>query len=281
VPELVWRLSEAIDRSPTGKLTGSDLRALGVAPATARRQFQRYCGLTFAAYCRARRLGQALHQARNGETVIAAQLNAGFESSSGFWQAFKRVFGAPASQADQINCLHAQRLETPLGPMLALANQAGLFLLEFADRPGLEREIAWLRRHTGCVVVPGDNPHLASLSRQLQAYFAGAATHFTVPLVLAGTPFERDVWACLQTISPGQTRSYAQLAHGLGRPAAVRAVGRANARNRLALVVPCHRVVGAGGKLCGYGGGVWRKHWLLEHERRVASPAAALGDQAC
>jgi AraC family transcriptional regulator of adaptative response/methylated-DNA-[protein]-cysteine methyltransferase len=229
--------------------------------------------MTFQAYQRARRVGRALNEVRNGEAVIAAQVNNGFESASGFWEAFRRVFGAPVSAAERINCLYARWLETPLGAMLALADGDGLHLLEFVDRRGLEREIATLRARTRGAVVPGTNPHLDLLSQELESYFAGGALSFTVPLSLTGSPFEREVWARLQTIPPGHTWSYAQLAQMLGRPAAVRAVGRANGRNRLAIIVPCHRVIGADGTLCGYGGGLWRKQWLLEHERKTVAQA--------
>jgi AraC family transcriptional regulator of adaptative response/methylated-DNA-[protein]-cysteine methyltransferase len=274
LPELVRRLCDEIERSPTKKITDSELRAIGVDPSTARRQFQRYYGMTFQAYHRARRMGLALDEVRSGERVISAQVNNGFESASGFWEAFKRVFGIPASQAEKVNCLHAQRIETPLGAMLALANQEGLHLLEFADRRGLEDEITALRRRTGCVIVPGNNSHLDRISKELKDYFDGAAIDFTVPLNMTGSAFERDVWTALQTIPPGETWSYAQLAQSVGKPNAVRAVGRANGRNSLALVIPCHRVIRADGSLCGYAGGVWRKQWLLQHERRVIERAA-------
>jgi AraC family transcriptional regulator of adaptative response/methylated-DNA-[protein]-cysteine methyltransferase len=242
---------------------------MGIDPSTARRQFQRYYGMTFHAYHRARRMGLALREVRRGEAVITAQVNHGFESASGFGEAFKQVFGAPPSRAEQVTCLQARWIETPLGAMLALADEEGLHLLEFVDRRGLERELARLRERLGCAVVPGNNPHLDRIREELKHYFAGAAVNFTVPLLRTGSPFERRVWALLQAIPLGETRSYAQLAQQLGSPQAMRAVGRANGRNRLAVVVPCHRVIRADGSVCGYGGGVWRKQWLLQHERRI------------
>jgi AraC family transcriptional regulator of adaptative response/methylated-DNA-[protein]-cysteine methyltransferase len=267
--ELVERLRDAVERSPTRRVSSTELQAEGIDPSTARRQFQRHYGMTFHAYQRARRIGLALGEVRHGSAVIDAQLNNGFESASGFWEAFKRVFGVPPSRAEQVNCLHARWLETPLGAMLALANEKGLHLLEFVDRRSLEPEIAGLAKRTKSAVVPGNNPHLEKISEELKGYFEGTMMTFTVPLVTSGSAFERDVWALLRTIPPGETRSYAQLAQRLGRPTATRAVGRANGRNCLALVIPCHRVIRADGNLCGYGGGVWRKQWLLEHERQV------------
>lgn len=269
LPQLVLQLREAVEKAPTGRLKDSELRAMGIDPSTARRQFLRYYGMTFHAYHRARRMGLALHEVRNGEAVVGAQLNHGFESSSGFWEAFKRVFGTPPSKAEQVNCLFARWIETSLGAMLVLANKDGLHLLEFVDRRGLEKEILTLRKRLKCAVVPGTNPHLERIERELKAYFGGSSTRFSVPLVMTGSEFERRVWKFLQTIPSGKTWSYAQLAKKLGNANATRAIGRATGRNCLALVIPCHRVIRADGTLCGYGGGIWRKQWLLNHEREV------------
>jgi len=178
-----------------------------------------------------------------------------------------RVFGTAPSQAGDVTCLLALWIDTPLGAMLALASHEGLHLLEFVDRRGLEREIATLQRRLRCSMVPGNNSHLERLTTELRDYFR-RSMRFTVPIVMMGSEFERSVWRLLQTIPAGTTRSYAQLAKTLHRPNATRAVGRANGKNCLALVIPCHRVIRADGNLCGYGGGIWRKHWLLDHERQ-------------
>ncbi|MFL6273644.1 MAG: methylated-DNA--[protein]-cysteine S-methyltransferase [Blastocatellia bacterium] len=178
-----------------------------------------------------------------------------------------------------VDGLQARQIETPLGAMLALANHEGLHLLEFVDRRELESEIAALRAWSKQSIEPGTNAHLEKISRELQDYFAGRELTFTVPLIVGGSAFERDVWAKLQTIPPGATWSYAELATCLGNPRAVRAVGRANGRNSLAVVIPCHRVIRSDGNLCGYGGGIWRKKWLLEHERNVVGPTISNGEQ--
>jgi AraC family transcriptional regulator of adaptative response/methylated-DNA-[protein]-cysteine methyltransferase len=267
-PDLIKRLCEAVEQSPIGRISGSELRTMGIDPSTARRQFQRYYGMTFQAYHRARRMGQALHQIRKGESVIGAQLDHGFDSASGFWEAFKHLFGTPPSKAEGVSILYARWIDTPLGAMLALANDNGLHLLEFVDRRGLEREIEQLRKRTRSVIVPGSHANLEKTADAVKKYFDGTRVRFSVPLVLAGTPFEQAVWKLLLTIEPGTTWSYAQLAKKLGNAKAVRAVGRANGRNRLAIVIPCHRVIRADGNLCGYGGGIWRKQWLLDHERK-------------
>lgn len=175
--------------------------------------------------------------------------------------------------------LQARRIDTPLGEMLALADQSGLHLLEFVDRRELGDEIAALQARIKRPIEAGNNVHLETISRELQSYFEGRELAFNVPVVVGGSAFEHDVWIKLQTIPPGQTWSYAQLAECIGNPRAVRAVGRANGRNPLAVVIPCHRVIGADGNLCGYGGGLWRKQWLLYHERKIVGQTTSTNGQ--
>jgi AraC family transcriptional regulator, regulatory protein of adaptative response / methylated-DNA-[protein]-cysteine methyltransferase len=269
-PRLVEDLLAAVEAEPTSRWRDADLARRGIDPSTARRTFKRYCGMTFHAYHRARRMGLALAGVRQGKSMLDLQLDHGFESGSGFRTAFTRLVGTPPSRASEIDCLYAQWFETPLGAMLGLADDAGLALLEFVDRRGLERELEGLQRRFRRRILPGAHRYLAQIGDELAAYFAGRNLTFATPLSLAGSPFQRAVWDALQAIPPGTTRSYAQIAAAIGRASAVRAVGRANGDNRLCLIVPCHRVIGADGTLTGYGGGLWRKQWLLEHERTHA-----------
>jgi AraC family transcriptional regulator, regulatory protein of adaptative response / methylated-DNA-[protein]-cysteine methyltransferase len=268
VPALVERLRRAVEEAADGRVTDKDLVAMGVEPSTARRRFQAYHGMTFHAYQRARRMGLALRDVQAGKAVIDVQLARGYESTSGFRDAFTRIFGAPPRGAQTGHCLFARRIETPLGTMLALADEPGLRLLEFADRRGLERELAVLRRRLKCAIVPGNHPTLDRVAGELAEYFAGHRMKFTVPLAPVGSEFQRRVWAELGRIPPGRTRSYAEMAKKLGIPKGPRAIGRANGSNILGIVIPCHRVINADGSLCGYGGGIWRKQRLLEHERK-------------
>ena len=270
VPALVERLRCAVEESIDGRVSDKDLATMGVEPSTARRQFQAYHGMTFHAYQRARRMGLALRDVQSGKAVIDVQLARGYESTSGFREAFTRIFGAPPRGAKDGRCLLAQRIETPLGTMLALADEAGLRLLEFADRRGLERELGRLRRRLKCAIVPGSNAVLEKTREQLARYFAGESLAFDLPLAPVGSDFQQRVWRELQRIPPGRTRSYAAMAKKIGIPKGPRAVGRANGSNMLALVIPCHRVINADGSLCGYAGGIWRKQRLLDHERKHA-----------
>lgn len=270
-PPLVARLRAAVERDPTGRLTEKDLVTLGIDPSTARRQFRRYYGLTFHAYARARRMGLALRDVQGGASVTATQFARGFESSAGFRAAFARIFGVPPRDAAAGSVLFAERIATPLGTMLALARDEGLVLLDFVDRRGLERKLASLRQRLRCSVVPGAHRHLAAAAGQLRAYFDGRRIGFDLALSPVGSPFEQVAWRYLQTIPYGETRSYAEMAAALGRPGAARAAGRANGMNFISIVIPCHRVIGADGALTGYGGGVGRKQWLLDHERAHAA----------
>jgi AraC family transcriptional regulator of adaptative response/methylated-DNA-[protein]-cysteine methyltransferase len=273
-PKLIERLRAEVEKAPDGRLTDKELSALAIDPSTARRQFKRHYGMTFQAYHRARRMGLALREVRKGSRVDDAQESSGFESASGFREAFTRIFGDAPSAASTRGCLFAERIDTPLGAMLAVADDAGLRLLEFTDRRALERELTILRRRLRTNVVPGQHPHLDSVRTQLAEYFAGGRSEFDVPIAPIGSDFQTRTWEILRSIPPAETRSYSWMAEQLKIPGARRAVGRANGSNMLCIIIPCHRVIRADGTLCGYGGGLWRKKWLLEHERKwtTASP---------
>jgi AraC family transcriptional regulator of adaptative response/methylated-DNA-[protein]-cysteine methyltransferase len=270
-PDLVRRLRAEVDRAPGGRLTDKELAGLSIDPSTARRQFKRHFGMTFQAYCRARRVGSALRELRRGETVAAVRDESGFESDAGFREAFSRIFGEAPSIAKDRAALYAQRIETPLGAMVAVADDEGLRLLEFADRRALERELPILRRRLRTNAVPGEHRYLEAIEKQLAEYFAGKRLDFNVPLAPVGSEFQLRAWEILRSIPPAETRSYLWMTRQLGIPGAMRAVGRANGTNMMSIIIPCHRVIRADGSLCGYGGGLWRKKWLLDHERRVAA----------
>lgn len=268
-PDWVTPLLEAVEEHPDRRLHDDDLRRIGVDPARARRYFLEHYGMTFHAYCRGRRLAGAIRRLRADDDLDDATLGTGGNSHSDFREAFARLFGAPPGEAAGTPCVVTTAIDTPLGPMVAGATDEGLCLLEFTDRRMLEAQLTRLRKLLRQPLVPGEHPYLAQAREELDGYFAGALTAFTVPLVFRGTPFEERVWHELTRIPYGGTVSYAQLATRVDSPGGQRAVGRANGMNRIALVVPCHRVVNSDGQLGGYGGGLWRKHWLLWLERRA------------
>ena len=276
-PNWLAPLLDELKRQPDLKLRDHDLRIRGLDPVQVRRTFKRSFGMTFQAYQRACRLGTAMKSLHDGAPTIDAGLDAGFESDSGFRAAFARVFGNTPGRARDAALLTATWIETPLGPMLAIAGDRGLELLEFVDRRALENELHALREKLGAAIVPGDHPILTRTSAQLREYFAGRRREFDIPLNQHGSPFQLAAWKALCEIPYGETRSYSDMARRVGSPGAVRAIGRVNGQNQLAIVVPCHRVIRADGSLCGYGGGKWRKQWLLDHEKGVpaAPPRAA------
>jgi AraC family transcriptional regulator of adaptative response/methylated-DNA-[protein]-cysteine methyltransferase len=273
-PSWLDALMARIDAEPAARIPESDLRSMGLDPARVRRYFASRYGLTFQAYCRARRLSQALDTIKHGGKVDDAVFDAGYESHSGFREAFAKTFGATPGASVQPGAVHLGWMDTPVGPMIAGAAEAGIVLLEFTDRRMLEAQLATVRRRFGRALVPADHPHLTTLRRELAAYFKGTLSTFTVPVVAPGSPFEERVWAELLKIPYGETRSYEDIAIALGNRAAVRAVGRANGLNRIAIVIPCHRVVNKSGELGGYGGGLWRKRRLLHLEKNPPPSAS-------
>lgn len=271
VSDLVRLLVDAVEENPEKRWTNQDFQKLSVDASTARRQFKKRFGMTFVEYARARRMGLALKQIREGHAVIDAQLSTGYESSSGFRDAFSRIMGAAPTRSGHHHILKASWLDTRLGPMIAIADEEALYLLEFVDRRGLEREVERLRLRTKSAIIPGYAGPICSIERELGAYFEGESTEFKTPLFLLGSPFQQEVWDHLLQIPPGRTSSYGEIATTMGRPTAYRAVAQANGANQLAIVIPCHRVIHTSGELGGYGGGLSRKQWLLNHEKSMSA----------
>jgi AraC family transcriptional regulator of adaptative response/methylated-DNA-[protein]-cysteine methyltransferase len=267
-PPWVRQIMDALDSEPTRRLTDARLARLGIVPATARRYFVGRFGMTLHAYARARRLGFALDRLQQGSAVTPAGFDSGFESDSGFREAFKRLFGVTPTDARGIAPIVATLLPSPLGPLLGAATEDGLCMLEYADREKLPKQAADLMRYYARPVVPGRNRHIDQVARELEEYFAGERERFEVALDLRGTEFQETVWKELLNIGFGETISYEALAIRIGRPTAQRAVGLANGRNRLPIVIPCHRVIQKNGMLRGYGGGLWRKQFLLDLEQK-------------
>ena len=270
-PDWLRVLLHAADAVPERRWTDSALREIGVEPMRVRRWFKHAYGMTFHAYMRRKRLGLALGQLAHGASIDHAALDVGYESVSGFRSAFVQTFGATPGSSDTLQPLDVARIETPLGAMVAMAEERGLVLLEFSDRPALPRETQELRERYRYTLRPGSNAHLLQVEAELHEYFLGDRRRFSVPLVTPGAPFELSVWQLLQEVAFGTMATYGDLARRLGKPQAARAVGAANGRNRLAIVVPCHRICGANGDLVGYGGGRARKRWLLDHEARIGA----------
>jgi AraC family transcriptional regulator, regulatory protein of adaptative response / methylated-DNA-[protein]-cysteine methyltransferase len=160
-------------------------------------------------------------------------------------------------------------VETPIGEMIAGATDTHLVLLEFARRRSLDAQLERLTRMTGFTLERGESSIARDLRRELAEYFRGERKEFSIPIDARGTPFQMRVWAALRRIPTGTTTSYARLAMTVAQASAVRAVARANGDNPIAILIPCHRVIGSDGSLTGYGGGLWRKKKLLDLEART------------
>jgi AraC family transcriptional regulator of adaptative response/methylated-DNA-[protein]-cysteine methyltransferase len=216
--------------------------------------------------CRPLEVRRAFQQLRQGVRLDEVAMSHGFESHSGFRDAFGRLVGRAPGRSRALELVTVSWLQSPLGPLVAGVTDRGVCLLEFSDRRMLEAQFESLRQRLG-PVLPGPHPLLEQLRSELAEYFGGSRREFMVPLVYPGTPFQVRVWEALRGIPYGETYSYEKLAWSVGTPRAQRAVGHANGQNRLAILIPCHRVVNKDGKLGGYGGGLWRKQMLLDLER--------------
>jgi AraC family transcriptional regulator of adaptative response/methylated-DNA-[protein]-cysteine methyltransferase len=266
-PEWLKGLLKEIDEKQISRITNSDLKERNIDPARISRWFKKYHGMTFQTYLRLLRVNRAFGQIKYGDKVAESAFESGYESLSGFVEAFKKSTGFSPSKSKSKNIITVTRILTPLGPMLAGATEKGICLLEFVDRRMLETQIKRLKKIFDAEFIPGENEHIDELNKQLKEYFEGKRKDFDLQLVIDGTDFQQKVWKELQKIPFGKTRSYQQQAIALGNPKAIRAVAKANGDNRIAVIIPCHRVIGKNGELVGYGGGMWRKQFLLNLEK--------------
>lgn len=272
---VIATLLAAFDEAPGKRWGEADVAALGLDSSTVRRAFRRQFGMTFLDYARLSRLRDGFETLSVGGRVIDAQLDAGFSSPSEFRDAFARLLGAAPGDFRGDALLLADWIETPVGPMIAVADRHALHLLEFLDRKALPAELRRLRDKAKARIGIGRPAPISQVAAELGAFFAAERSAFSVPIATGGSAFARSVWQELHRIPAGETRSYAALARAVGRPDATRAVARANGANRLAIVFPCHRVIGADGSLTGYGGGLRRKQWLIELKQGYARKETA------
>jgi AraC family transcriptional regulator of adaptative response/methylated-DNA-[protein]-cysteine methyltransferase len=276
--EIVHLLAE-LHHNPFKTIKDQDLRNKGIEPNRIRRWFKKEYGMTFQGYQRMIRINGAFQSISSGEQVTSTAFDSGYESLSGFNDMYKRIFGITASK-NRKSVINLQRFVTPLGPMFCCATNIGICLLEFTNRRGLENEWKDLCRRFKAVILPGFNEHLKQMETELAEYFDGKRMTFTVSLDTPGTDFQVKVWEMLREIPYGETRSYLEQAKIIGDKKAVRAVARANGMNRVAIVIPCHRVVGSNGQLTGYAGGLDRKKWLLEFENDKLSRQLSFFEQS-
>jgi AraC family transcriptional regulator of adaptative response/methylated-DNA-[protein]-cysteine methyltransferase len=200
---------------------------------------------------------------------FSTKLDARYDSGRGSREAVTRIIEDSAAAAKGCERLKSDWIETPLGAMLAVADKNTLHLLKFFDGKVLPNELKRLQEKTRSSIAFGRLPPIDSIAEELREYFAGRSAVFQTPIACHGSAFTCKVWGALKAIPPGSTKSYSEIAREAELPSGTRAVGRANGANQIVIVIPCHRVIGADGSLTGYGGGLWRKRWLLQHERRM------------
>jgi AraC family transcriptional regulator of adaptative response/methylated-DNA-[protein]-cysteine methyltransferase len=267
-PELYRQLINELSHNPSLKFKDYDLKQRGIEPSQIRRWFLKNHGITFQAFQRMLRINSAFKKIQSGETITNTAYDSGFESLSGFGDSFKTIFGVSPKNGQAKNIIDLTRIETTLGTMITCATNQGICLLEFSDRKMLETELKSISKLLNATIIQGNNKHFDTLEIELHEYFNGKRKEFSVPLHTLGTDFQNKVWSALQLIPYGQTKSYKEQAITIGSPESVRAVANANGMNRISILIPCHRVIGSDGQLTGYGGGLWRKKYLLDLEKK-------------
>ena len=272
-PGYIKNIIHELQENPYLRIKDFDLRQRGIEPSQLRRWFKKHHNMTFHSYQRMLRINKAYNQIKGGNSVTNTAFGLGYESLSGFNEGCQNIFGTPPKNIKEKNVINIIRFATKLGAMFACATNKGLCLLEFTDRRMLETEFQDLCKRLDAVILPGKNKYLDLAQIEVLEYFEGKRKDFTTPLHSPGTEFQQSVWKVLQLIPYGETWSYKEQAIKLNKPKAVRAVATANGYNRIAFIIPCHRVIGSSGDLTGYGGGIGRKRWLLQLESKNSGKA--------
>jgi len=258
----IENILEEVDHDPEFKIRDSELLKRSIDPNKLRRWFKKHHGFTFQAYLKYNRINH-----RFGNICFNENLTVHLAFHT------RKPVGIAAEEQGKYGkkdvpkqWIVISRIETPIGPLLAGATDKGICLLEFTDRRMLETQIKILEKRLNAELYPGKSSFFGPLAKQIDEYFSGNRSQFDIPLITPGTLFQQEVWKAIDDVPFGKVRTYKQQSIQIGNPKAVRAVGHANGDNRIAIVIPCHRIVGNNGALVGYGGGLWRKRFLLELE---------------
>ncbi len=271
MPTMVSRSLQIMKDNPKVRISDQMLKENDLCPVTIRRWFKKHYGLTFQTYQRMYRINTGYLELKEGKKTTDAAFQAGYESLSGFGYTYKKLLGKSPNQSTGKNIIQIKRITTPLGPMFMAATDDGICLLEFVDRKSLETEFTDLQHLLDATILVGENQHITQGVKEINEYFRGLRAVFEVAVHHPGTRFQDKVWKILRKVPFGSTLSYAELAVKTGNGKATRAVAAANGKNRIAIIVPCHRVIGKTGDLTGYGGGIERKRWLIHHEQHFIS----------
>lgn len=267
-PPYISAAIKMVKDDPKEKVKDHQLRNADISPEQVRRWFKKNYGITFHTFQRMYRINCAYEELKKGKKISSAAHDNGYESLSGFGYTYKKLLGRSPKQLAESSLILLSRTTTPIGPMFLAATDYGICMIEFVDRRMLETEFKDLQRLLKSRIITGENNHIKQAKKELKEYFEGKRKHFDMPLDHPGTEFQNQVWNGLKDIPYGETWTYQEQATHIKNPKAVRAVGTANGCNRISIVVPCHRVIGKDGNLTGYGGGLERKRWLLDHEQK-------------
>lgn len=273
-PAFIEQALRLVREKPKERVSDTELRQHDISPERVRRWFLQNHDITFQTFQRMQRVNVALQELKAGRRTTDVAFDNGYESLSGFGYTCKKLTGYAPSENHQIILIH--RFTTPLGPMFVCATGRGVCLLEFVDRRMLETEFRDLQRLFKTNIIAGQNNHTQQAENEIGEYFAGHRRTFNLALDTPGSEFQRTVWEGLHRVSFGQTANYQSIAADIGKPTAVRAVAAANGANRVAIVIPCHRIIGKDGSMTGYGGGIARKAWLISHEEKHREMASDL-----
>lgn len=265
-PDFIELALRLVREKPKVRVSDTELRQHNISPERVRRWFLQHHGITFQAFQRMQRVNVALQELKSGRATTEVAFDNGYESLSGFGYTCKKLTGHAPSENHQVILIH--RFTTPLGPMFVCATDRGVCLLEFVDRRMLETEFSDLQRLFKANIIAGENSHTRQAEKEIAEYFTGHRRAFDLALDTPGSPFQQRVWAQLRGVPFAETDNYQSLAIGIGKPSAARAVAAANGANRVAIVIPCHRIIGKDGSMTGYGGGIARKAWLIDHEKK-------------
>lgn len=275
-PANIKSIIDELNNNPGIVFKDYQLKEKGISSAQLRNWFKFFHGISFHSYQRMLRINRSISKLQREALNTSTHENVVPDSKLTFEEKSLSIF-EELPLLDNSNSLAITRFSTPLGPVYGCASSLGVCLLEFTDRRMLETELKSLSKKYKAIVQYGENDHLKNLKIQLEEYFAGKRKIFSVPLDTRGTVFQESVWNELKEIPYGVIRTYKDLSISINSPGAVRAVANANGMNSIAILIPCHRIIGSDGHLTGYGGGLWRKKWLLNLENGVHEEVVAKG----
>jgi len=267
IPSYIKDILKELQDNPQTKIGDRTLRQRGVEPHTIRRWFKKHYNMTFHSFQRMLKINDAFTNIKNGKSITQSAFGSGYDSLSGFNESYRSVFGDSASKTKNKTIVNIVRFSTPIGAMFACATEKGICLLEFTDEKRLEKLLEDIQQKLSAVILPGKNKYLNQVQKELEEYFDGTRKEFSVPLDIQGTDFRKLVWQELLNIPYGVTRTYKEQSIAMNKLKAIRAVASANGKNKIGIIIPCHRVIGSDGSLTGYGGGMHRKKWLLDFEK--------------